>query len=75
VGTTITVLFFHEVATLRGVSDTQYCHVLCYFKSNIFLRFVLLKEKNMLLTMEHECKEQVELFPNPERIDKVSNAL
>lgn len=25
----------------------------------------------MLLTMEHECKEQFELFPNPERIDKV----
>jgi hypothetical protein len=27
----------------------------------------------MLLTMEHELKEQTELFPNPERIDKVSN--
>jgi len=27
----------------------------------------------MLLTMEHECREQTELFPNPERIDKVSN--
>lgn len=25
----------------------------------------------MLLTMEHECKAQYELFPNPERIDKV----
>jgi len=25
----------------------------------------------MLLTMEHECKAQFELFPNPERIDKV----
>lgn len=25
----------------------------------------------MLLTMEHECKSQFELFPNPERIDKV----
>jgi hypothetical protein len=37
----------------------------------VFLRFVLLKEKNMLLTMEHECREQTELFPNPERIDKV----
>jgi hypothetical protein len=38
----------------------------------IFARFVLLKERNMLLTMEHECREQTELFPNPERIDKVS---
>lgn len=25
----------------------------------------------MLLTMEHECKTKYELFPNPERIDKV----
>lgn len=25
----------------------------------------------MLLTMEQECKSQYELFPNPERIDKV----
>ncbi|XP_050536093.1 39S ribosomal protein L47, mitochondrial [Daktulosphaira vitifoliae] len=35
------------------------------------LWFVLLKERNMLLTMEEECKSQFELFPNPERIDKV----
>jgi len=34
-------------------------------------RFVLLKERNMLLTMEYECKTNYELFPNPERIDKV----
>lgn len=80
VGTTVTILFslswgriFKVWCILRGVSNTQYCHILCYFKINIFLRFVLLKEKNMLLTMEHECKEQTELFPNPERIDKVSN--
>jgi len=25
----------------------------------------------MLLTMEHECNAKFELFPNPERIDKV----
>lgn len=35
------------------------------------LWFVLLKERNMLLTMEHECNEQMELFPSPERLDKV----
>lgn len=35
------------------------------------LWFVLLKEKNMLLTMEHECNDKLEMFPNPERIDKV----
>lgn len=41
-----------------------------YFFLHIF-RFVLLKERNMLLTMEHECKANFNLFPNPERIDKV----
>jgi large subunit ribosomal protein L47 len=39
------------------------------------LWFVLLKERNMLLTMEHECKEQTELFPNPERIHKVEKSM
>lgn len=36
------------------------------------VRYILLKEKNMLLTMEEYCKENYELFPSPERIDKVS---
>lgn len=35
------------------------------------LWFVLLKERNMLLTMELECNEKMELFPSPERLDKV----
>ncbi|XP_022171209.1 39S ribosomal protein L47, mitochondrial isoform X1 [Myzus persicae] len=39
------------------------------------LWYVLLKERNMLLTMEHECKAQFELFPNPERIDKVEESM
>nr|CAA51685.1 Rlc1 [Drosophila melanogaster]CAA51686.1 Rlc1 [Drosophila melanogaster]CAA51687.1 Rlc1 [Drosophila melanogaster] len=26
---------------------------------------------NMLLTMEHECNDKMEVFPSPERIDKV----
>lgn len=25
----------------------------------------------MLLTMEHACEEEYQVFPNPERIDKV----
>jgi len=43
-------------------------------KSNFDLHklwYVLLKEKNMLLTMEYAAKKEVELFPSPERIDKV----
>ena len=36
------------------------------------LWYVLLKERNMLLTMQHEYERQCELFPNPERIEKVS---
>ncbi|KAG8193902.1 hypothetical protein JTE90_011460 [Oedothorax gibbosus] len=35
------------------------------------LWFVLYKEKNMLLTMEHAAKKASEYFPNPERIDRV----
>lgn len=36
------------------------------------LWYVLLKERNMLLTMELDCNEEFKLFPNPERLDKVS---
>jgi large subunit ribosomal protein L47 len=34
-------------------------------------RYVLHKERNMLLTMEEAFKKQVEPFPSPERITKV----
>ncbi|CAH0407867.1 unnamed protein product [Chilo suppressalis] len=47
-------------------------------KSNTDLHklwYVLLKERNMLYTMEHECNEKVRLFPNPERIDKVQESM
>lgn len=43
-------------------------------KSNTDLHklwYILLKERNMLMTMEHECNDKMELFPNPERLDKV----
>ena len=29
----------------------------------------------MLKTMEHACNEEVELFPSPERIDKVEESM
>ncbi|XP_060650259.1 large ribosomal subunit protein uL29m [Drosophila nasuta] len=35
------------------------------------LWYILLKERNMLFTMEHECNDKMEVFPNPERIDKI----
>lgn len=35
------------------------------------LWFVLLKERNMLMTMEHEYDEKCQYFPSPERVDKV----
>ncbi|XP_041976798.1 39S ribosomal protein L47, mitochondrial [Aricia agestis] len=47
-------------------------------KSNTDLHklwYVLLKERNMLLTMEQECYEKMNLFPNPERIDKVKESM
>lgn len=47
-------------------------------KSNTDLHklwYVLLKERNMLYTMEYECNKHVRLFPNPERIDKVQESM
>lgn len=47
-------------------------------KSNTDLHklwYVLLKERNMLYTMEHECNEKMMLFPNAERIDKVQESM
>ncbi|KAL3283508.1 hypothetical protein HHI36_006647 [Cryptolaemus montrouzieri] len=39
------------------------------------LWYVLLKERNMLLTMEEEAKEQTKFFPSPERLDKVQDSM
>lgn len=39
------------------------------------LWFVLLKERNMLLTMEEAYKQEWKYFPNPERIDKVEDSM
>ncbi|XP_014670640.1 PREDICTED: 39S ribosomal protein L47, mitochondrial-like [Priapulus caudatus] len=39
------------------------------------LWFVLYKEKNMLLTMQEECRREAALFPSPERIDKVEESM
>ncbi|XP_063700237.1 large ribosomal subunit protein uL29m [Culicoides brevitarsis] len=43
-------------------------------KSNADLHklwYILLKERNMLMTMEHECDRLGRFFPSPERRDKV----
>ncbi|XP_026671124.1 39S ribosomal protein L47, mitochondrial [Ceratina calcarata] len=39
------------------------------------LWFVLLKERNMLLTMEEAHNREWKYFPNPERIDKVEDSM
>ncbi|XP_066593388.1 large ribosomal subunit protein uL29m [Prorops nasuta] len=39
------------------------------------LWYVLLKERNMLLTMEEAAKFECKIFPNPERIDKVNESM
>ncbi|XP_041378068.1 39S ribosomal protein L47, mitochondrial-like [Gigantopelta aegis] len=39
------------------------------------LWYVLLKERNMLMTMEAEYTRQCELFPSPERVDKVEESM
>ena len=38
-----------------------------------FLRYVLLKERNMLLTLRHEAKRQGVPMPSPTRLHKVRN--
>lgn len=47
-------------------------------KSNADLHklwYILLKERNMLLTMQEAAKENTELFPNPERFDRVEESM
>ncbi|EFN65309.1 39S ribosomal protein L47, mitochondrial [Camponotus floridanus] len=39
------------------------------------LWYVLLKERNMLMTMEEVCKDENKIFPNPERLDKVKDSM
>lgn len=39
------------------------------------LWYILLKEKNMLLTMEDHAKEEYRLFPSAERLDKVKKSM
>ncbi|XP_076253935.1 mitochondrial ribosomal protein L47 [Rhynchophorus ferrugineus] len=39
------------------------------------LWYILLKERNMLLTMEEEAKNETMLFPSPERLDKVEESM
>merc|ERR1719259_1073246 len=39
------------------------------------LWYVLLKERNMLLTMEEAYKEELKHIPNPERMDKVEESM
>jgi len=39
------------------------------------LWFILLKERNMLLTMQHAYQEDYVAMPNPERIDKVEMSM
>jgi len=39
------------------------------------LWFVLLKERNMLLTWEQAAKEELEAMPSPERLDKVAESM
>ncbi|XP_011306057.1 39S ribosomal protein L47, mitochondrial [Fopius arisanus] len=39
------------------------------------LWYILLKERNMLMTMEHAHVQEYQYFPNPERIDKVEESM
>lgn len=50
------------------------------FNSEVYIclhifRYVLLKERNMILTMEAEHARQLELMPSPERLEKVEESM
>lgn len=49
--------------------------IISYSRPFSWNRYVLLKERNMLLTMELECERAVESFPSPERLDKVQDSM
>lgn len=42
---------------------------------NSLCRFVLLKERNMLMTLEAAAKDQFQIFPSPERLNKVQDSM
>lgn len=46
--------------------------IFAVFSGRLFFRYVLLKEKNMLRTVEQESKRQCVAMPSPERVKKVT---
>lgn len=63
--TVITFLLFRELISSVVVYDniSHYC------------RYVLLKERNMLLTMQEACVQKACRMPNPDRIEKVAEVV
>jgi len=68
----------------KNVQETKIIHGRWWYLDELRLKsnddlhklwYVLLKERNVLLTMEEEFRYQHELFPNPERIDKVEESM
>jgi len=62
--------------TLVGLVDNLHQTCSWYYLRDVDVktddyRYVLLKERNVIMTMEEEYRRQGELFPNPERLEKV----
>ena len=53
--------------------DAMRRHCATGLTCTLYFRYILLKERNMLLTMEQAYKDAVMQMPNEERIDKVSS--
>ena len=63
---------WYDFSLRNNFLSTCFCIYLLQYLMN---RYVLLKERNMLITMEDACNDAYELFPSPERIDKVEMSM
>ncbi|XP_069945089.1 large ribosomal subunit protein uL29m isoform X2 [Cherax quadricarinatus] len=66
---------FSKFFQLHITTGHTFSPVVTNMTTDKYFKYVLLKEKNMLLTMEHAAQEENRLFPNPERIDKVEESM
>lgn len=60
------------VSTIDISLVVVFLRIFSYQPCFINLRYVLLKEKNMLLTLQQEARRQRIQMPSPERLRKVS---
>ncbi|KAF0042092.1 hypothetical protein F2P81_005624 [Scophthalmus maximus] len=66
---------FQNVLRISTAVNAQHCAANVTRYQNHVYRYVLLKEKNMLLTLEQEARRQRVQMPSPERLRKVERSI